>query len=35
MMSQMLRSMGFGPQSLIIESAQGLTTATITVQLRE
>ena len=35
MMSQMLRSMGFGPHSLAIESSQGLTTATITVQLRE
>ncbi len=35
MMSQMLRTMGFGPHSLSIESSQGLTTATITVQLRE
>lgn len=35
MMSQMLRSMGFGPHSLSIESAQGLTAATITIQLRE
>lgn len=35
MMSQMLRTMGFGPDVLNIESEQGLTTASITLKLRE
>ena len=35
MMSQMLRTMGFGPDVLKIESEQGLTTASINILLRE
>lgn len=35
MMSQMLRTMGFSHEALKIESSQGLTTSTITINLRE
>lgn len=35
MMTQMLKNMGFGPDALTIHSEQGLTTASISIRLRE
>ena len=35
MMSQMLRTMGFGPDVLTVNSEDGLTTSSITLQLRD